>query len=116
MNRFDVNKLTTPEQARKSMQINNPTEQALAATIKLMEGDKKAVGYLCKKEIQEMLKLGSSICNMTYKSKFNQAQMICLEPKHMRLSWLEDSGDSNIKRINWVFHQLPWFTYQDATL
>jgi hypothetical protein len=116
VNRFDVNKLTTPEQARKSMQINNPTEQALAETIKLMEDDKKAVGYLCKKEIQEMLKLGSSICNMTYNSKFNQTRMICLEPKHMRLSWLEDSGDSNIKRINWVFHQLPWFTYQDATL
>ena len=116
MNRFDVNKVTTPEQARKNLRVNNPTEMAVLAMMQQMEDDKSAVVDLCKKEILDMIQLGSRMCNMTYKSKFTATRVTCLEPKHMRISWMEDSGEVNIKRICWIYHQLPWFTYQDATL
>jgi hypothetical protein len=108
--------MTTPEQARKNMKMNNPTDQAVYAMMHQMEEDKKAVVHICKREILELLQLGSRICNMTYTSKLTQTRMMCFEQKHMRVSWLEDSGDINIKRINWMYHQLPWFTFQDATL
>ena len=93
------------------MKMNNPTDQAVYAMMHQMEEDKKAVVHICKREILELLQLGSRICNMTYTSKLTQTRMMCFEQKHMRVSWLEDSGDINIKRINWMYHQLPWFTY-----
>jgi pyruvate formate-lyase activating enzyme-like uncharacterized protein len=99
VNRFDVNKVTTPEQARKNIGMNSPTEKTVTAMMKQMEEDKWAVVHLCKKEILDMVQLGSRICNMTYKSKFTDTGVICLEPTHMRISWMEDSGEVNIKRI-----------------
>ena len=98
------------------MKVNNPTEQAVFEMMHQMEEDKKMVVLICKKEIQDMLMLGCNISHMTYQSKLTHSRMNCFETKHMRLSWLEDCGEMNIKRINWIFHQLPWFIYQDATL
>ncbi len=47
------------------MMMNNPTDQAVHAMMHQMEEDKKAVVHICKREILELLQLGSRICNMT---------------------------------------------------
>jgi pyruvate formate-lyase activating enzyme-like uncharacterized protein len=57
------------------------------------------VVHLCKSEIQDLVQLGSRIYSMIYKSKLTETIMICFEPKHMRVSWVEDSWDVNIKCI-----------------
>ncbi len=66
---------------------------AVLAMMQQMEDDKNAVVDLCKKEILDMIQLDSRMCNMTYKSKFTATRVTCLEPKHMRISWMEDSGE-----------------------
>lgn len=116
VNRFDVNKRTSPEQARKNISVNRPTELSINLLTNQLEEEKRAVIFHCKTEILKLLNLGSAVCKMTYCSKFTGIRLVCSEPRHMWASWLGDCGDVNIKRIIWIFHQLPWFCYPAATL
>jgi hypothetical protein len=80
------------------MMENNIVDLAVYSMKGQMEDkNQKEVAHLCKSRIHKMLCLGLEICNMIYKSKITKSRMLCLEPKHMRASWIEDCGVINIK-------------------
>ena len=48
--------------------------------------------------------------------KSDNGKMSCVQPKHMRASWIDNCRDIEIKWVKWwVYHQLVWFTFQEAT-
>jgi hypothetical protein len=88
----------------------------IEARVAVIQQDKINVTEICKREIGKLMMMAADITKMTYKCKMSGAQRLCEKPADMRKSWCEDGGPQNIKRLLWMFHQLPWQTHQAVTL
>jgi hypothetical protein len=56
----------------------------------------------------------AEVTKMTYKCKHTNAERQCITPKNMRLSYIYNGSLTNVKRIHWIFHELPLGTHQDV--
>jgi len=80
---------------------------------KTMSDERDEVTRLVKKEIVLLMGWGAAIAGMTYRCDSGSMQRTCTSPSEMRKSYLEDEGDLNLKRIHWIFSELPWTTHRD---
>jgi hypothetical protein len=76
--------------------------------------ERNQVRCIIKEEVEKLLRLGAEITQMTYMDKSTMSQRSCVQPKSMRESYLQDGGLMNIKRVHWIFHELPFGTHQDV--
>ncbi len=60
------------------------------------------------------MRLGADICKMSYKCKSSNTQRLCITPRNMRDSYIQDGSMFNIKCIHWIFSELPLTTHQDV--
>jgi hypothetical protein len=70
---------------------------------------------IIKEEVEALMRLGAEVCRMTYVCKSsNAAEMMCITPKNMRESFVEDGSLRNTKCLHWMFNELPSSTHQDV--
>jgi hypothetical protein len=81
---------------------------------KRIEGEQEKVKGLVIEEIESLMRLGAEITGMTYQCKSTGTRRLCVMPKHVRTSYLDDMGDLNVERIHWIFHALPYGTHRDV--
>ena len=62
------------------------------------------------------MRLGAEVTGMTYNCSSSSARRTCITPKNMRTSYCQDGSDLNVKRIHWIFHELPVGTHQDILM
>jgi len=60
------------------------------------------------------MRLGAEVTKMTYWCKNTNAERQCFTPKNIRESYIQDGSPKNIKRIHWIFYELPLATHQDV--
>jgi hypothetical protein len=81
---------------------------------KRIEGEQEKAKGLVIEEIEWLMQLGAEITGMTYQCKSTGTRRLCVTPKHVRTSYLDDMGDLNVERIHWIFHALPYGTHRDS--
>jgi hypothetical protein len=76
--------------------------------------ERKKVRALVMEEIESLMRLGADITGLTYEDKSTGGSRMCVTPKDMRLSYIQDGSAMNIKRLHWIFHELPYGTHTDV--
>jgi hypothetical protein len=92
------------------------TSRRLDEKLERIASEKALVTKICKREIEGLLRMGVQITQMTHRCKMSHTRRLSTTPAEMRRSWCEDTGPANIKRLLWMFHQLPGQTHKDITL
>jgi hypothetical protein len=59
---------------------------------------------------------GAETAEMTFFDASANARRACLRPKNMRTSYLQDDGLLNLKRVHWIFYELPWTLHKDVLM
>ena len=115
--RFHANKKLHYEAVLKYVGVERfSNDEEVHKVVKQIDKDKEDVQSICRQEIETLLKMAAEITHMTHACKFNGEETVCKTPTHMRRSICEKQDAANVKRIHWMFHQLPWDTHQDITL
>ena len=83
---------------------------------KSLNKERQVVTQMVKEEIVLLMCWGAKIAGMTYMCPNTKQRHSCTNPGHMRSSFLDDNDDLNIKRIHWLFNELPWSTHQDILM
>jgi hypothetical protein len=86
------------------------------AMIKKLSGERVRVKSMIKEEVEKLMRLGAEVTGMTYNCSSSSARRTCITPKNMRTSYCQDGSDLNVKRIHWIFHELPVGTHQDILM
>ena len=69
---------------------------------------------IIKMEVEKLMRFGADITQMTHKDKSTGSVLTCVHPRNMRESHVQDGGLENIKRLHWIFHELPHGTHEDV--
>ena len=100
-------------------QLNLPStanDRLVTTMITKLINDRAEVKAMVKEEIEELIRMGTHITEMTYHCRNLNARHICTTPNNMRQSYCQDGSLSNIKRMHFIFHQLPCETHQDILM
>jgi hypothetical protein len=76
--------------------------------------EREEVRRMIKDEIEALMRLGAEVTKMTYMCKNNNAERLSITPRNLRQSFLQNGSLSNVKRIHWIFYELPLGTHQDV--
>jgi hypothetical protein len=76
--------------------------------------DRQCVRVIMKAEVEDLMRLGADICQMTHRCAHTNSPRTCVSAKDMRDSWVQDGSTRNIKCLHWIFNQLPYGTHQDV--
>jgi hypothetical protein len=93
-----------------------PSYSTVSHMLETMTKERDEVGEIVKREVETLLRWGSETCGMTYVCNSSNTPRPCLIPKHMRSSYLQDDGLQNVKRIHWIFHELPDTLHKDVLM
>jgi hypothetical protein len=66
--------------------------------------DEKAASRIITSELHLLLHDAAHITNMTYRCKLTQQTLACINSKDIRLAWMQDGGEENLKRLAWMFY------------
>jgi hypothetical protein len=88
----------------------------MEAMIKKLTGERDQVKSMIKEEVEKLMRLGAEVTGMTYNCSSSGAARTCITPRNMRTSYCQDGSDLNVKRIHWIFHELPVGTHQDILM
>lgn len=69
---------------------------------------------IIKEEVEALMRLGAEVCRMMYVCKTSNTERLCITPKNMRESFVQDGSLRNIKCLHWMFNELPSSTHQDV--
>jgi hypothetical protein len=84
--------------------------------LKTMTKERDDIGDIVRREVEKLLRWGADTCGMTYVCNSSNTPRICIQPKNMRSSYLRDDGLLNLKRIHWIFHELPETLHKDVLM
>jgi hypothetical protein len=76
--------------------------------------ERQQVRLKMKEQVHALLRFGAEITKMTYQCDSQYGSIACVSPKTMRDSYSQDGSLLNIKRIHWIFSELPFATHQDV--
>jgi hypothetical protein len=111
--RFKSGQKVTMEMAR--LHLRAGARDDLVETMrKRIEGEQEKVKGLVIEEIESLMRLGAEITGMTYLCKSTGTRRLCVTPKQVRSSYLQDMSDLNVERVHWIFHALPYGTHRDV--
>jgi hypothetical protein len=82
--------------------------------IETLVREREQVRSIVKVEVEKLMRLGADITQMTYLDKSTGTELSCVIPKNMRDSFKQDGGLDNIKRVHWIFNELPFGTHRDV--
>ena len=86
------------------------------ANVTKLTSERKQVRRIIKDEIESLMRLGAEVTGMHYYCKSSGTSRLCITPKNIRSSYTQDVGDLNVKRIHWMFHELPVTTHTDVLM
>jgi hypothetical protein len=93
-----------------------PGDGSVPRMLETIARERDATGEIIKREIEKLLRWGADTCGMTYVCTSSDTKRPCIQPKNMRSSYLQDDGLVNLKRIHWIFHELPDTLHQDVLM
>jgi hypothetical protein len=93
-----------------------PSDDSVSRMLEALSQERDAVGAIVKAEVEKLLHWGAEITEMTYFDASANTRRACLRPKNMRTSFLQDDGLLNLKRIHWIFHELPETLHRDVLM
>ena len=103
--RFNARTLTSAAWASRNCIGKDNTElithQAMQQRV-LQE--QKSAELIITSELHQLLRNATSITGMTYSCKLTQHTLACINSKDIHLSWLQDGGEENLKRLAWMFY------------
>jgi hypothetical protein len=76
--------------------------------------ERETVRAMMKDEVESMMRMGAQITKMEYRCKSTSVKRLCINPRDIRQSYVEDGSLANIKCIHWMFNELPLATHQDV--
>jgi hypothetical protein len=91
-----------------------PSDDSVGHMLATMRTERDEVGEIIKIEIEKLLHWGAETSGMAYYDVSANAMRPCLRPRNMRISFLQDDGFLNLKRIHWIFHELPETLHKDV--
>jgi hypothetical protein len=92
------------------------TNQEMLQRLEIIADDKIMVGRICKREIEDLMEFAADVTQMEYVDKSAPVAKICKTFPQMRWSLCLNPTERNMKRLHWMFHQLPWTTHKECTL
>ena len=113
--RFPISNMITEDVARLSIP-SSASAKLVSLMIHKIEGERTTVKNLIKGEVERLMRLGAEITNMSYYSDSPTLPQPCITPRNMRTSFCQDGSPANIKRIHWIFNQLPFKTHEDVLM
>jgi hypothetical protein len=99
--------------ARRHLRIGAKDDLVDTMRRRIMEERKKVKGMVVE-ELESLMRLGAEVTGMTHKCKSTGTRRMCVTPRDIRSSYIQDGGDLNVKRIHWIFHELPYGTHEDV--
>ena len=81
-----------------------------------IHGERETVKHLIKGEVDDLLRLGTETTGMSFYIYNQTIKEPCVTPKNMRTSFCQNGSDENLKRINFIFHALPYKTHEDVIM
>lgn len=90
------------------------SDELIEKTIARLVAERKQVRSIMKEEVEKLMRMGADITKMVYTDRSTMIEKTCILPKNMRESYLQDGGLMNIKRLHWIFNQLPFGVHQDV--
>ena len=103
----------TEETASRCLR-GSATESVVKLCQEKLRMERRQVQRMIKDEIEALMKLGAEVTGMRYDDISTGVRRGCTTPKSMRVSYLQDNGDVNVKRVHWIFHELPLATHRDV--
>jgi hypothetical protein len=95
--------------------LRRDATQDMKAEMQLrLNDERQQVRLKMREQVHELLRLGADITKMTYRCNSQYGSRACVSPKNMRDSYVQDGSLLNIKRIHWIFSELPFETHQDV--
>ena len=76
--------------------------------------ERNQVRSIIKMEVEKLMRFGADVTQMTYNDKSTGSVLSCVNPKSIRESYTQDGGLVNVKRLHWIFCELPFGTHQDV--
>ena len=99
--RFNAKKLTTVEWAAHNCIGKDVNHQAMQ---KQVLQDEKRAGSIITAAIHKLLHEAAVITGMTYCCKITQHTYPCISVKDIRLSWMQNGDQANLKRLAWMWY------------
>jgi hypothetical protein len=93
-----------------------PSADTVSAMCVTLEKERDQVSEIIKTEVESLLRWGSETCGMTFLDASANLRRSCLKPRNMRTSFVQDDGLRNLKRIHWIFHELPDSLHKDVLM
>jgi len=113
--RFPVAGRITETVARLSLPSSAKEKHVSLMVVKL-QSEREAVKNVIKGEVDELLRLGTETTGMTYYINNPNLKEPCVTPRNMRTSFCQDGSDENLKRLHYIFHELPYKTHEDVLM
>jgi hypothetical protein len=93
-----------------------PSDESVRRTLDAMTEERDRAREIIKVELEKLLHWGAEVSGMTYLDENANARRPCLRPRNMRCSYLQDDTPVNLKRIHWMFHELPDALHRDVLM
>jgi hypothetical protein len=93
-----------------------PSDASIVHMLETITKERDDVGNILRREVEKLMRLGADTCGMTYVCSSSNTPRPCTQPKNMRLSYTQNDSLMNLKRIHWMFHELPGSLHQDVLM
>ena len=90
------------------------SQESIQRMIAQLVKERNQVRSIIKMEIEKLMRFGADVTQMSYNDKCTGSVLSCVNPKSIRESYLQDGGLENLKRLHWIFSELPFGTHQDV--
>jgi hypothetical protein len=101
--------------ARGSLSLLSSEDAVSDMKVRLTK-ERDMVAEIVKREVEKLMRFGAETSGMTYICPSSNTNRTCLQPKHMRISYVQNDEGVNIKRIHWIFHELPDTLHRDVLM
>ena len=92
------------------------SEEIVDALLAKMEDERREVAEIITHEIVQLLGWGADTCGMTSMESGWKIPRPCVLPKDLRRSYVQDDGLQNMKRVHWIFYELPHSLHEDVLM
>ena len=82
--------------------------------VEKLKTERQQVRRIMKIEVENLMRLGAEIAQMTFKCKNTSLRETCVTARNMRDSFVQDGSTFNIKCLHWIFNELPSSTHRDV--
>ena len=103
----------TEEIAKRHLR-RGANKTVVKSMIQILVQERTKVRGLMVEEIGLLLRLGADVTGLTYHDKNTGGQRKCVTTRDMRCIYVQDGTAMNIKRLHWIFHELPYGTHRDV--